>query len=87
MDNDLEGAHPRCKNLSPSRATWNKENKEVKTKDRTNIIVTKQRYHASVNSSSAHPPRADPRELAFFENELAKMPHRRGKKSCPNAPG
>ena len=35
-------AHPRCKNLSPSRVTRNKENKEVKTKDRTNIIATKQ---------------------------------------------
>ena len=36
-------AHPRCKNLLPSRVTQNKDNKEVKTKDRMNIIVTKQR--------------------------------------------
>ena len=42
-------AHPRCKNLSPSRVTLqNKENKEVKTKDRTNIIVTKQRKTSQV---------------------------------------
>ena len=32
-------AHPRCKNLSPSPVT----NKEIKTIERTNIIVTKQR--------------------------------------------
>ena len=38
-------------------------------------------FYASVNSSSAHPPppRADPRELAFYENELANA-HRRDKK-------
>ena len=44
--------------------------------------------NASVNSSSAHPPppRADPRELAFFENELANAPPP-GQKSCSNAPG
>ena len=44
--------------------------------------------YASVNSSSAHPPppRADPRELAFFENELANAPPP-GQKSCSNAPG
>ena len=32
------------------------------------------------------PPRADPRELAFFENELANAPPL-GQKSCSNAPG
>ena len=32
------------------------------------------------------PPRADPRELAFFENELANAPPP-GQKSCSNAPG
>ena len=43
--------------------------------------------YASVNSSSGHPPaRADPRELAFFENELANAPPP-GQKSCSNAPG
>ena len=45
--------------------------------------------NASVNSSSAHlppSPRADPRELAFFENELANAPPP-GQKSCSNAPG
>ena len=45
--------------------------------------------YASVNSSSAHPPpphRADPRELVFFENELANAPPP-GQKSCSNAPG
>ena len=48
-------------------------------------------YNASVNSSSAHlfpppPPRADPRELAFFENELANAPPP-GQKSFSNVPG
>ena len=45
--------------------------------------------NASVNSSSAHPspppPRADPRELAFFENELANAPPP-GQKSCSKRP-
>ena len=48
-----------------------------------------QAANASVNSSSAHPPpppRADPRELAFFENELANAPPP-GQKGCSNAPG
>ena len=31
------------------------------------------------------PPRADPWELAFFENELANAPPP-GQKSCSNAP-
>ena len=44
--------------------------------------------YVSVNSSSAHPPpppRADPRELAFFENELANAPPPGQKKlfKCP----
>ena len=38
-------AHPRCKNLLPSRVTYNKE---VKTIDRTNIIETKQRKTSQV---------------------------------------
>ena len=46
--------------------------------------------YASVNCSSAHhtppPPRADPRELGFFENKLANAPPP-GQKSCSNAPG
>ena len=37
-------AHPRCKNLLPSRVA----KKEVKTIDRTNIIVTKQRKTSQV---------------------------------------
>ena len=37
-------------------------------------------------SIPAVPPRADPRELAFFENELANAPPP-GQKSCSNAPG
>ena len=36
--------------------------------------------------TSPPPPRADPRELAFFENELANAPQP-GQKSCSNAPG
>ena len=32
------------------------------------------------------PPRADPRELAFFENELANAPLP-GQKGCSNAQG
>ena len=45
--------------------------------------------YASVNSNSAHPPpppRADPRELGFFENKLANAPPP-GQNSCSNAPG
>ena len=41
-------AHPRCKNLLCSRVTQNKENKEVKTIERMNIIVTKQRKTSQV---------------------------------------
>ena len=32
------------------------------------------------------PPRADPRELGFFENKLANAPPP-GQNSCSNAPG
>ena len=45
-------AHPRCKNLLSSRVTKNRENKEVKTTDRTNIIVTKQRKPSQVLTPS-----------------------------------
>ena len=41
--------------------------------------------NASVISSSAHPPWADPQALAFFENKPANAP-RRGQISCSNAP-
>ena len=35
---------------------------------------------------SPPPPRADPRELGFFENKLANAPPP-GQKCCSNAPG
>ena len=41
--------------------------------------------YASVISSSAHPPRADPRALGFLEDKRANAP-RRGQTSCSNAP-
>ena len=44
--------------------------------------------HQSIPAVPIPPPplRADPRELAFFENELANAPLP-GQKSCSNAPG
>ena len=41
--------------------------------------------HQSI-SAVPIPPRADPQELAFFENGLANAPPP-GQKSCSNAPG
>ena len=41
--------------------------------------------NASVISSSAHPPRADPRALGFLEAKRANAP-RRGQTSCSNGP-
>ena len=45
----------------------------------------KRRRYASVNSSSAHPPRANPRVLAFFKKNWANSPGR-GRKKRVNAP-
>ena len=42
--------------------------------------------HQSIPAVPIPPPRADPRELAFFENEVANAPPP-GQKSCSNAPG
>ena len=42
--------------------------------------------HRQSSSAIPPPPRSDPRELAFFENELANAPPP-GQKSCSNAPG
>ena len=42
--------------------------------------------HQSIPAVPIPPPRADPRELVFFENELVNAPPP-GQKSCLNAPG
>ena len=42
--------------------------------------------HQTIPTVPIHSPRADPRELRFFENKLANAPPP-GQNSCSNAPG
>ena len=65
---------------------WNSQRHEVEL---FHDKQSRRSNNASVNSSSAHPPRADPREIAFFENELANAPPSGQKKlfKCPGVLG